>query len=209
MPANLENSAVATGQEKGQFSFQSQKKTMPKNIQIIIHLDLFHMLTRLCSKFFKLRFSSTWTKNSQVCNLDLEKAEEPEINCWQFLDHRKSKGIPKTSTSTSLIVLKPLIVWITTKCGKILKRWGYQTKFTYLLRNPCAGQEAIVRTRHGTADWFKVGKGVHQGILSPCLFNLYGEYIMWNSGLDKTALRNIDNLRYADDTHWVAEAKRK
>ena len=90
----------------------------------------------------------------------------------------KSKGIPKTSTSTSLIVLKPLIVWITTNCGKILKRWGYLTKFTYLLRNPCAGQEAIVRTGHGTADWFKVGKRVCQGILSPCLFNLYGEYIM-------------------------------
>ena len=76
-----------------------------------------------------------------------------------------------------------------------------------LLRNLYAGQEATVRTRHGTTDWFQIGKGVHQRcILSPCLFSLYAEYIMRNAGLDeaqagiKTAGRNINNLRYADDT---------
>ena len=77
----------------------------------------------------------------------------------------------------------------------------------YLLRNLYAGQEATVRTGHGPTDWFQTGKGVRQGyILSPCLFNLYAEYIMRNAGLDeaqagiKTAKRNINNLRYADDT---------
>ena len=81
-----------------------------------------------------------------------------------------------------------------------------------LLRNLFAGQEATVRTGHGTTDWFQIGKGVHQGcILSPCLFNLYSEYIMRNAALDaaqagiKIAQRNINNLRYADDTTYMAE----
>ena len=85
---------------------------------------------------------------------------------------------------------------------------------TCLLRNLYAGEEATVRTGHGTTDWFPVGKGVHQGcILSPCLFNLYAEYIMRNAGLNeaqagvKIAGRNINNLRYADDTTVIAEKK--
>ena len=83
-----------------------------------------------------------------------------------------------------------------------------------LLRNLYAGQEATVRTGHGRTDWFQIGKGVHQGcILSPCLFNLYAEYIMRNAGLDKAqagikiAGRNINNLRYADDTTLMAESE--
>ena len=85
---------------------------------------------------------------------------------------------------------------------------------TYLLRNLYAGQEATVRTGHGTTDWFQIGKGVRQGcILSPCLFNLYAEYIVRNSGLEeaqaeiKIARRNINNLRYADDTTLMAESE--
>ena len=85
---------------------------------------------------------------------------------------------------------------------------------TCLLRNPYSGQEATVRIGHGTTDWFQIGKGVHQGcILSPCLFNLYAEYIIWNTRLDETqaginiAGRNINNLRYADDTNLMAESK--
>ena len=83
---------------------------------------------------------------------------------------------------------------------------------TCLLRNLYASQEATVRTRHGTTEWFQIGKGVHQGCtLSPCLFNLYAEYIMRNAGLDeaqagiKIAWRNINDLRYADDTTVIAE----
>ena len=91
---------------------------------------------------------------------------------------------------------------------------GIPDHLTCLLRNLYAGQEATVRTGHGTTDWFQIGKGAHQGcILSPCLFNLYAEYIMRNSGLGevqariKVAVRNINNLRYADDTTLIAENK--
>ena len=87
---------------------------------------------------------------------------------------------------------------------------------TCLLRNAYAGQEAIFRTGHGTADWFQVGKGVHQGcILSPCVFNFYAEYIMRNAGLDeaqaqiKIVRRNISNLRYADDITLITESEGK
>ena len=94
------------------------------------------------------------------------------------------------------------------------KEIGIRDLLTSLLRNLYAGQEATVRTGHGTTDWFLIGKGTRQGcILSPCLFNLYAEYIMRNAGLDeakariKIAGRNINNLRYADDTTLMAESK--
>ena len=100
------------------------------------------------------------------------------------------------------------------KLWKILKEIEIPDHPTCLLRNLCAGQEATVRTGHGTTDWFQIRKGVHQGcILSPCLFNLYAEYIMWNAGLDeaqggiKIVRRNINNLRYANDTTLMAESK--
>ena len=96
----------------------------------------------------------------------------------------------------------------------ILKDMGIPDHLTCLLRNLYAGQEATVRTGHGTTDWFQLGKGVRQGyILSPCLFNLYAEYIMRNARLDeaqagiKIAGRNINNLRYADDTTLMAESE--
>ena len=89
------------------------------------------------------------------------------------------------------------------KLWKILQEMGIPDHLTCLLRNLCAGQEATVRTGHGTMNWFQIGKGVHQGcILLPCFFNLYAEYIMWNAGLDeaqagiKIARRNINNHRY-------------
>ena len=90
---------------------------------------------------------------------------------------------------------------------------GIPEYFTCLLRNLYVGQETTVRTRHGTADWFQIGKGVHQGcILSPCLFNLYAEYITQNPRLDETQVgikiagRNINNLRSADDTIFMTES---
>ena len=100
------------------------------------------------------------------------------------------------------------------KLWKILKERGISDHLICLLRNLYAGQEATVRTGQGTTDWFQIGKGVRQGcILSPCLFNLYAEYIMRNTGLDeaqvriKIARRNINNLRYADDTTLMAESE--
>ena len=108
---------------------------------------------------------------------------------------------------------KPLIVWITTK-WKILQEMGIPDHFICLLRNLYADQEATVRTGHGTTDWFQIGKGVHRScILSSCLFNFYEEYIMRNAGLEeaqagiKIAGRNINNLRYADDTTLMAESE--
>ena len=100
------------------------------------------------------------------------------------------------------------------KLWEILKEMGIPDHLTCLLRNLYAGQEATVRTGHGTTDWFQIGKGVYQGcILSPCLFNFYAEYIMRNTGLDeahtriKIARKNINNLRSADDTSLMAESE--
>ena len=121
-------------------------------------------------------------KNIHFCFIDYDKA-------FDYVDHNK--------------------LW------KILKEMGIPDHLTRLLRNLYAGQEAIVRTRHGTTDWFQIGKGVRQGyILSPCLFNLYAEYIMRNAGLEeaqagiKIARRNINNLRWADDTTLWQKVKR-
>ena len=104
-------------------------------------------------------------------------------------------------------------VWITTNCGKFLRRWEYQITLPAYWEI-YTGQEATVSTGHGTIDWFQTGKGVHQGCkLSPCLFNLHAEYIMWNARLDeaqvgiKIAGKNINNLRYADDTTLMAESE--
>ena len=118
-------------------------------------------------------------------------------------------------TSALLTMPKPLTVWITTN-WKILQEMGIPDHLTYLLRNLYAGQEATVRTGHGTTDWFQIGKGVHQGcILQSCFLNLYAEYIMRNAGLDeaqagiKISRGNISNLRYANGTTLMAENKKE
>ena len=139
--------------------------------------------------------------------LVLEKAEEPEIKLPTSAGSwKKEQSSRQTSISALLTMLKPLTVWITTN-WKILKEMGIPDHLTCLLRNLYADQEATVRTGHGTTDWFQIGKVMCQGcILSPYLFNLYAEYIMRNAGLEeaqagiKIAGRNINNLRYADDT---------
>ena len=140
-----------------------------------------------------------WTVNFQMFKLVLEKAEEPEIKLPTSTGSwKRQESSRKTSISALLTMPKPLTVWITKNCGKFFKGWEYKDHLTCLLRNVYAGQEATVRTGHGTMDWFQTEKGVHQGcILSPCLFNLNAEYIMRNAGLDeaqagiKTAGRNI------------------
>ena len=152
--------------------------------------------------------------NSLMFKLVLEKAEGPEIKLPTSTGSwKKQESSRKTSISSLLTMPKPLTVWITIN-WKILKEMGISDHLTCLLRNLYAGQEATVRTGHGTTDWFQIGKGVCQGcILSPCLFNFYAEYIRRNAGLDeaqagiKVAGRNINNLRYADDTKLMAETK--
>ena len=117
---------------------------------------------------------------------------------------QKQESSRKTSTFAFLTTPKPFTVWITVNCGKVLKEMGIPDLLTCLLRNLYAGQEARVRTGHGTTEWFQIGKGVHQGcMLSPCL----------NAGLSeaqagvKISGRNINNLRYADDTTLMAESE--
>ena len=138
--------------------------------------------------------------------LVLEKAEEPEIKLPTSVGSlKKQESYRKTSISALLIMPKPLTV-------ENSERDGNTRPPNLPLEKPYAGQKATVRIGHGTTDWFQVGKGVHQGcILSPCLFNLYTEYITGNAGLEetqariKTAGRNINNLRYADDTTLMVE----
>ena len=149
-----------------------------------------------------------WQKAISLCP---ETFIDVGSNFQHLLDHQKSKSSRKTSISALLTMPKPLTRWITKKLWKILKEMGIPDHLTWLLRNLYVGQEAIVRTGHGSTDWFQIGKGVHQDcILSPCLFNYYAEYIIWNAGLEeaqagiKIAGRNINNLRYADDTTLMA-----
>ena len=148
--------------------------------------------------------------------LDLEKAEEPVIKSPTSAgSSKKQESSRKTSISALLTIPKLLTVWITTN-WKILKEMGILYHLIYLLRNLYAGQEVTVRNGHGTMDWFQIGKGVHQGcILSPCLFNLYAEYIMRNARLDeaqtgiKITRRNFNNFIYADDATLMAESEEK
>ena len=121
----------------------------------------------------------------QMFKLDLEKAEEPEIKLPTSTGSlKKQESSRKTPTSALLTMQKALTVWITTNCRKFLEM-GIPDHLTCLLRNLYAGQEATVRTGHGTTDWFQIKK-VWQGcILLPCSFNLYAEYIMQNAVLDE------------------------
>ena len=129
-----------------------------------------------------------------------------------MLERRQSKGIQEKIYLCFINQAKVFDCMDHNKLWKILKEMEIPDHLTCLLRNLYEDQEATVRTGHGTTDWFKIGKGVHQGgILSSCLFNLYVEYIMRNAGLDeaqtgiKIAGRNIDNFRYADGTTLMAE----
>src|SRR5574337_987728 len=154
------------------------------------------------------------TVNFLMFKLVLETAEEPEIKLPTSAGSwKKQESSRNTSISALLTMPKPLTVWITIN-WKILKEMGIPDHLTCPLRNLYAGQEATVRTGHGTTDWFQIGKGVCQGcILSPCLFNFYAEYIMRNAGLEETqagikiAGININNLRYADNTTLMVESE--
>ena len=151
--------------------------------------------------------------NFQIFELDLEKVEEPEIKL------PTSAGSSEKQESSIKIYIFLFYRLCQShmdhnKLWEILQEMGIPDHLTFLLRNLYAGQEATVRTGHGTTDWFQIGKGIHQDcILSPCFFNLYAEYILRNVGLEeaqtgiKIARRNINNLRYADDTILMAESE--
>ena len=143
---------------------------MPKNVQTTAQLHSSHMLAKSCSKLSKIGFNSTWTKNFQMFKLVLEKAEEPEIKLPTCVgSSKKQESSRKASTSALLTMPKPLIVWITTNCGKFLKRWEYQSSWP-------ASWEICVQVRKQQLElhmkqialvphWFQIGRGVHQGCI--------------------------------------------
>ena len=162
------------GTGKDQFSFQSQRKAMPKcsnyhTIALISHAS------KVMLKILQARRQQYVNMNFQMFKLVLEKAEEPEIKLPTSAgSSKKQESSRRTSISALLTMLKPLNCVDHNKLWKILKEMGIPDHLTCLLRNLYAGQEATVKTGHGTTDWFQIGKGVHQGcVLSPCLFNLY------------------------------------
>ena len=152
--------------------------------------------------------------NFQMFKLDLEKAEEPEIKSSTSTGSSKKQEFQNNIYFCFIDYAKAFNCVDHKKLWKILREIGIPDHLTCLLRNLYAGQEATVRTGDGITDWFQIGKGVRQGcILSPCLFNLYAEYIMRNTRLEeaqvgiKIARRNINNFRYSDDTTLMAESE--
>ena len=196
---------------KCQFSFQSQRKTVPKNVQTTPQLHSFHRLARNCSKSFTLAFSSMWTKNLQIYNLDLEKAEEPEIKLPTSIITDKAEQFQKNNYFCFIDCTNAFDCVDHKKLWKILKEIGMPEQFT-CSQKPAWGQKATARARHLTMECFQIGEGVYQGcILSPCLLNLYAEHITQNARLNeaqagsKVARRNINNLKYKDNTTLMAE----
>ena len=150
----------------------------------------------------------------QMFKLDLEKTEESEMKLPTSAGSLKKQEFQENIYFCFVDYTKAFDCMAHNTVWKILKEMGIPDHLTCLLRTLYAGQEATVETGHGTTDWFQIRKGEHQGcILLPCLFNLYTEYIMQNSGLDeaqagiKIAGRNINHLRYPDDTTLMAESK--
>ena len=194
---------------------------MPKNAQTTTQWHSFRsssqfaQASKVMLKILQARLQQYVNHELPDVQLVLEKAEKPEIKLPTSAgSSKRQESSRETSISALLTMPKPLTVWITINCKKILREMGIPDHQTCPLRNLYAGQEATVRTGLGTTDWFQTGKGVRQGcILSPCLFNLYAEYIMRNAGLEeaqariKIAGRNINKLRYADDTTLMAESE--
>ena len=149
---------------KGQFSFQSQRRAVP-NYRIIV---LISHATKVMLKILQPGFNNMWTKNFQMYKLGLQKAEEPRSNCQHSQDHRESKGVPEKHLLHRLC--ESLWLCGSQQTGKFFKRWEYQTPLPASWETLYSGQEATVRTGHGTTDWFQIGKGIRQGcILSPWL----------------------------------------
>ena len=162
-----------------------------------------------------LQISLQYYMNWELADVEagFRKGREPEIKLPTFVESsKKQREFQKNICFIDYAKAFDCVYHI--KLWKILKDTGIPDHLTCLLRNLYSGQEATVRTGHGITDWFQIGKGVRQGyILSPCLFNLYAEYIMRNARLEeaqagiKIPRRNIDNLRYADDTTLMAESE--
>ena len=157
-----------------------------------------------------------WTMNFQMFKLDLKRQRNQRSSCQHPLDHPKARELQKNIYFCLIDYAKAFDYMDHNKLRKILQEMGISDQLTWLLRNLYVDQESTVRTTRWTMDWLQIGKRLPQGyILSPCLFNLYLEYMMWNAGLDeaqagiKIAGRNINNLKYTDDTTFMAESEEK
>ena len=179
LPANLENSAVATGLEK--VCFHSSPKERQCQRMFKLPHNCIHLTRQQRNAQNSPSQASTvcepWTSR---CSSWIQKGQRSQrSNCQHPLDHRKSKRVSEKIYFCFINYTKAFDCVDHNKLWKILQEMGIPDHLTCLLRNLYAGQEATVRTRHGTMDWFQIGKGVCQScILSPCLFNLYSEYIM-------------------------------
>ena len=215
MPAHLENSAMATEMENISFDPSPQQGQSKRTFSTYHTIALISHATKVMLKILQARLQQYMNRElrdvharfrkgrgtrDQIANIHLtiEKAREYQKNIYFcFIDYAKVFDCVDHN-----------------KLWTILREMGISDHLTFLLENLYAGEVATVRTGHGTKDWFQIGKGVRQGcILSPYLFNFYSEYIMRNAGLEeaqagiKIAGRNINNLRYADDTTFMAESE--
>ena len=193
------------------------KHSAPWTPPCIAHTTELDTNSKVMLKIIQARLQQYMNHELPVIQAGFRKGRGTGPNCQPPLDHRETKRVPEKHLYIYFCFTdyaKAFNCVDHNKLRKILKEMGIPDYLTCLLINLYAGQEAKVRTGHGTTDWFQIGKGVCQGcILSPCLFNLYAEYIMRNSGLEeaqagiKIAGRNINNLRYADDTTLMAESE--
>ena len=193
---------------KGKFSFQSRRKAMPKNAKITPTIALISYTSKVMLKILQARLLQYMNRELPDVQVGFRKDRRTrdEIAKIRWITE-KAREFQQNMYFCFIDDAKAFDCVDHNKLWKTLKEMGIPDKLTCLLKNLYAGQEATVRTGHGTMDWFKIGKGVRHGcILSPCLFNLYAEYIMRHAGLDKaqagikTAGRNINNLRYMQMT---------
>ena len=203
---------LSSGHRTGKVTFHSiPRKGNAKECSNHHTIALISHAFKVILKILQARLQPYVNLKFQMFKLNLAMAEETEIKLPSIGSSKKKASSRKISTSALLTMPKPLTVWITSN-WKILKEMGIPNHLTCLLRNMYTGQEATVRSGHGITDRSQIGKGLHQGCtLSPCLFILYAEYIRQNARLKeaqtgfKIARRNINNLRYADDTTLIAK----
>ena len=213
MAANPENSAVATGLEKVNFHSNPKERQCQRLFKLLYNCTHFK-----CQQDYaqnpSSQASSVHELTTSRCTSWIQKKQRSQrSNCQHPLDNRK-REVLKNIYFCFIDYAKAFDCVDHNKRWKILKEMGIPDHLTCLLRNPYADQEATIKTKHETTNWFQIRKGVCQGsILSLCLFNLSAEYIMWNAWLDetqariKTAGRNINNLRYADNNTLMEESK--
>ena len=215
MPANLENSEVATGLEKVSFHSNPKERQSQRMLKLCT-IALISHASKVLLKILQARLQQYMNRELPDVQAGFRKGKGTRAQianiCWII---EKAREFQKNVYFFFIDYIK---TFDCVDCNKLenSERDRNTDHLTCLLRNLYAGQEATVRTGHGTTDWFQKGKGVRQGcILSPCSFNLDAEYVMRNSGLDeaqagiKIAGRNINNLRYVDDTTLMAEGERK